>query len=55
MSSGRLQVLYENKSSEFYQKNQEFKKQFNHIYASRLRKLGSELLREKAEKKFGKS
>jgi hypothetical protein len=53
MSSNRLQVSYENRSSSFYRTNQEFKKQFCHIYASRLRRLGSELLRPKAQKKFG--
>lgn len=54
MSSGRLQVNYENRSSHFYRNNQEFKKQFCHIYAARLQKLGIELLKEKAQKKFGK-
>lgn len=54
MSSGRMQVNYENHSSPFYRKNQEFKKQFCHIYAARLQKLGFELLKEKAQKKFGK-
>lgn len=54
MSSGRLQVSYENRSSGFYRKNQEFKKQFCHIYTARLQKLGVELLKEKALKKFGK-
>lgn len=54
MSVERLKVSYENRSSRFYRQNQEFKKQFCHIYASRLRQLGSELLKEKAQEKFGK-
>ena len=54
MNSNRLKVTYENRSSIFYRKQQEFKKQYCHIYASRLRRLGSELLKEKAKKKFGK-
>lgn len=54
MSAERLKVSYENRSSRFYRQNQEFKKQFCHIYASRLRQLGSELLKEKAQEKFGK-
>lgn len=54
MSLVRLESTFENKSSNFYRTNQEFKKQFYHIYASRLRRLGSELLKPKAQEKFGK-
>lgn len=53
MSSNRLQAPYENLSKEFYRKEQEFKKQFYHIYAIRLQHLGG-LLKVKAEKQFGK-
>lgn len=55
MSSNRLKCAYENRSSGFYHKstNQDFKKQFCHIYASRLQQLG-ELLKQKAQKQFGK-
>jgi hypothetical protein len=54
MSTSRLEVSYENRSTHFYRKNQEFKKQFCHIYATRLQKLGTELLQSKAIEKFGK-
>lgn len=54
MDSSRLKVTCENRSSGFYRKEQEFKKQYCHIYSSRLRRLGSELLKEKAKKKFGR-
>lgn len=50
----RLQVSYVNRSDNFFRKNQDFKKQFCHIYATRLRTLGSDLLKAKAEEKFGK-
>lgn len=53
MSSSRLQASYENRSSSFYRKNQDFKKQYCHIYGARLEKLG-ELLKTKAQAKFGK-
>ena len=52
MSSSRLQVTYENRSTSYYRTNQEFKKQFCHIYSSRLRRL-AELLKPKALEKFG--
>lgn len=48
----RLQVSYVNKSEKFVRKNQEFNRQFAHIYSSRLRKL-SELLAIKIEQKWG--
>lgn len=54
MSSGRLQVSYENRSTNFYRKTEDFQKQFCHIYSTRLQKLGSELLKAKVEEKFGK-
>jgi hypothetical protein len=53
MSVSRLQVSYENRSAHFYRTNQEFKKQFCHIYSTRLSKLGIELLQAKAVEKFG--
>lgn len=53
MSSSRLHASYENRSSSFYRKNQDFKKQYCHIYGARLEKLG-ELLKTKAQAKFGK-
>lgn len=52
MSLVRLQAAYENRSSSFYRKEQEFQKQFCHIYASRLENLGC-LLKAKARDKFG--
>lgn len=52
MSLVRLQAAYENRSSSFYRKEQEFQKQFCHIYASRLENLGC-LLKAKAQDKFG--
>ena len=55
MSSSRLEVEFDNSSAKFYRRNQEFKKQFCHIYAARLRELGSELLKKKVEAKFGKN
>lgn len=52
MSVSRLEVSYENKSLDFYRKNQEFQKQFCHIYSSRLAKLG-ELIKAAKLAKFG--
>lgn len=54
MTSNRLQVTYENRSSSFYRINQEFKIQFFHIYTSRLQRLGAELIKGKAQEKFGR-
>lgn len=54
MISVRPKASYKNLSSGFYRKQQEFKKQYCHIYASRLERL-SELLHEKAKDKFGKN
>lgn len=49
----RPQVTYENRSANFYLRQEKFEKQFCHIYTSRLLELGSEI-KAKAEKKFGK-
>lgn len=54
MSSVRLSASYENRSSSFYRKTQDFTKQYCHIYGSRLRQL-SELFKTIAEEKFGKN
>jgi hypothetical protein len=48
----RLQVSYVNKSEKFVRRNQEFNRQFAHIYSSRLGKL-SNLLASKVEQKWG--
>jgi hypothetical protein len=55
MSSTRLVVNYKNTSDQFYRRDQDFKRQFCHIYSSRLKRLGHELLEEKSKQKFGKS
>lgn len=46
-------VSYKNKSEKFTRSNQEFKRQYAHIYSSRLTKL-TELLKNKVEEKWGK-
>lgn len=54
MSDQRLQVPYENRSKAFYRTDQEFQRQYFHIYESRLRQLG-EPIKEEIIKKHGKS
>lgn len=54
MSEQRLQVPYENRSKAFYRTDQEFQRQYFHIYESRLRQLG-EPIKEEIIKKHGKS
>lgn len=53
MSEQRLQVPYENRSKSFYRTDQEFQRQYFHIYESRLRQLG-EPIKELIIKKYGK-
>lgn len=53
MESPRANTRYENKSDNFYRRDQDFKRQFCHIYSSRLTKLGHELLKDKVLKKYG--
>lgn len=48
----RLEVAYENQSSRFYRQDQNFQRQFFHIYESRLKQLG-DLLRQKVATKYG--
>lgn len=54
MSDQRIQVPYMNKSKPFYRTDQDFQRQYFHIYESRLRQLG-EPIKEEIIKKYGKS
>lgn len=52
MNAQRLEAPYENCSQKFYRQDQEFQRQFFHIYESRLDELG-ELIKTKVSKKYG--
>ncbi|XP_070497233.1 DNA polymerase delta subunit 2 [Chironomus tepperi] len=48
----RISCTYENQSSKFYRNDQDFQRQFFHIYESRLNQLG-DLLKQKISAKYG--
>lgn len=52
MSMSRLGCTYENQSSKFYRSDQDFQRQFFHIYESRLNQI-SDLLKHRISSKHG--
>ena len=48
----RVGCTYENLSTKFYRSDQDFQRQFFHIYESRLKQLG-DLLKHKINAKYG--
>ena len=49
----RVESTYENRSSKFYRSDQDFQRQYFHIYESRLKQL-ADLLKHKITEKYGK-